>query len=338
MSDPTSALSPDTSSAFFGASLAEIDPEIAASIDNELGRQQNEIELIASENIVSRAVLEAQGSVLTNKYAEGYPGRRYYGGCEFVDIAERLAIDRAKELFDCGYANVQPHSGSQANQQVFFAVMQPGDTFLGMSLAAGGHLTHGAAPNQSGKWFNAVQYGVRKQDALIDFDEVESLAREHKPKLLWCGTTAGLVRLEGDQRTDYGEEHGAPTYVWSIAQGDGDNLWIGGFGALARLVDGKMHAVTEPPELVGIKVQTVYQDSRGDLWIGRRSNKTVIVRDGFSAPTADSTCAATGCPATGCSSLIVLERRRVPLPAARTTTVRDARRAATLTPLRAWAR
>jgi glycine hydroxymethyltransferase len=135
-------------------------------------------------------VLEAQGSVLTNKYAEGYPARRYYGGCEFVDVAERLAVDRAKALFDCDYANVQPHSGSQANQQVFFAFMQPGDTFLGMSLAAGGHLTHGAPPNQSGKWFNAVQYGVRKQDALIDFDEVESLARAHKPKIILAGGSA----------------------------------------------------------------------------------------------------------------------------------------------------
>jgi glycine hydroxymethyltransferase len=175
---------------FFAQPLAARDPEVFASIKGELGRQQNQIELIASENIVSRAVLEAQGSVLTNKYAEGYPGRRYYGGCEMVDIAENLAIERAKKLFGCSYANVQPHSGSQANQQVFFALMKPGDTFMGMSLAAGGHLTHGAAPNQSGKWFNAVQYGVRKQDALIDFDEVESLARQHKPKLILAGGSA----------------------------------------------------------------------------------------------------------------------------------------------------
>jgi glycine hydroxymethyltransferase len=175
---------------FFGESLAERDGEVFAAIQGELSREQNQIELIASENIVSRAVLEAQGSVMTNKYAEGYPGRRYYGGCEFVDIAERLAIDRAKALFGCAYANVQPHSGSQANQQVFFAVMQPGDTFLGMSLAAGGHLTHGAPPNQSGKWFDAVQYGVRKQDARIDFDEVESLARAHRPKLILAGGSA----------------------------------------------------------------------------------------------------------------------------------------------------
>ncbi|MDX1482854.1 MAG: serine hydroxymethyltransferase [Alphaproteobacteria bacterium] len=176
--------------AFFGEALQSRDPELFAAVSGELARQRDGIELIASENIVSRAVLEAQGSVLTNKYAEGYPRRRYYGGCEFVDIAEQLAIDRAKALFGCAYANVQPHSGSQANQQVFFALMQPGDTFLGMSLAAGGHLTHGAKPNQSGKWFNAVQYGVRKQDALIDFDEVESLAREHKPKIILAGGSA----------------------------------------------------------------------------------------------------------------------------------------------------
>jgi hypothetical protein len=156
----------------------------------ELGRQQDQIELIASENIVSRAVLEAQGSVLTNKYAEGYPGRRYYGGCEYVDVAERLAIERACALFGCAYANVQPHSGAQANQAVLLALLQPGDTILGMSLAAGGHLTHGAPPNLSGKWFNAVTYGVRRDDALIDFDELERLAREHKPRLIIAGGSA----------------------------------------------------------------------------------------------------------------------------------------------------
>ena len=156
----------------------------------ELGRQQTQIELIASENIVSRAVLEAQGSIMTNKYAEGYPGKRYYGGCEFVDIAEQLAISRAKKLFDCAYVNVQPNSGSQANQGVMMALLQPGDTILGMSLAAGGHLTHGAKPNQSGKWFNAVQYGVRKQDHQIDMDEVAALAKEHKPKMIIAGGSA----------------------------------------------------------------------------------------------------------------------------------------------------
>lgn len=175
---------------FFSASLAEVDPVVKSSVDKEVMRQKTQIELIASENIVSRAVLEAQGSALTNKYAEGYAHKRYYGGCEFVDEAELLAIERAKELFGCGFANVQPHSGSQANQGVFLALLQPGDTFMGMSLAAGGHLTHGAAPNESGKWFNAVQYGVRKEDARIDFDEVEKLAREHKPKLIIAGGSA----------------------------------------------------------------------------------------------------------------------------------------------------
>jgi glycine hydroxymethyltransferase len=170
--------------------LASGDPELAAAIGRELERQQSQIELIASENIVSRAVLEAQGSVLTNKYAEGYPGRRYYGGCEFVDIAEQLAIDRARRLFGCAFANVQPHSGAQANQAVFLALLTPGDTILGMSLAAGGHLTHGARPNLSGKWFNAVAYGVRREDARIDFDEVERLARRHRPKLIIAGGSA----------------------------------------------------------------------------------------------------------------------------------------------------
>ena len=175
---------------FFAAPLADTDPALAAAIQGELHRQQDGIELIASENIVSAAVLEAQGSVLTNKYAEGYPGRRYYGGCAEVDVAETLAIDRAKQLFGCDYANVQPHSGAQANQAVFLALVKPGDTILGMSLAAGGHLTHGAAPNLSGKWFNAIQYGVRADDGLLDYDQLESLAREHKPKLIIAGGSA----------------------------------------------------------------------------------------------------------------------------------------------------
>ncbi|HVH78400.1 MAG TPA: serine hydroxymethyltransferase, partial [Stellaceae bacterium] len=179
--------SPD---AFFTAGLGQSDPELFGSIVQELGRQRHEIELIASENIVSRAVLEAQGSVLTNKYAEGYPGRRYYGGCEFVDVAERLAIERAKRLFNCGFANVQPHSGAQANQGVFLALLSPGDTILGLSLAAGGHLTHGAPPNLSGKWFKATHYGVRAEDARIDFDEVERQAEAHRPKLIICGGSA----------------------------------------------------------------------------------------------------------------------------------------------------
>ena len=175
---------------FFNQPLSERDPDIFASITDELDRQQDQIELIASENIVSRAVMEAQGGVMTNKYAEGYPGRRYYGGCEFVDVAEALAIERAKKLFNCSFVNVQPHSGAQANGAVFLALLQPGDTILGMSLAAGGHLTHGAPPAQSGKWFNAIQYGVRPDDHLVDFDQVEKLAKEHKPKLIVCGGSA----------------------------------------------------------------------------------------------------------------------------------------------------
>jgi glycine hydroxymethyltransferase len=175
---------------FFQQSLEDKDPALFKAVQGELDRQQTQIELIASENIVSRAVIEAQGTVLTNKYAEGYPGKRYYGGCEFVDVVEQLAIDRAKQLFSCEYVNVQPNSGSQANQAVFFALVKPGDTILGMSLAAGGHLTHGAAPNQSGKWFNAVQYGVRQDNHLIDYDEVERLANEHKPKLIIAGGSA----------------------------------------------------------------------------------------------------------------------------------------------------
>ena len=179
-----------TVDSFFTDPLDAVDPEIAAAITGERDRQQLQIELIASENIVSRAVQEAQGSVMTNKYAEGYPGRRYYGGCEFVDVAEALAIDRAKRLFGCAFANVQPHSGAQANQAVFVALLEPGDTILGMALAAGGHLTHGARPNLSGKWFNAIAYGVRRDNALIDFEEVEKLARQHRPKLIIAGGSA----------------------------------------------------------------------------------------------------------------------------------------------------
>ncbi len=175
---------------FFTEKLSDRDPEIWASITGELGRQRDEIELIASENIVSAAVMEAQGTVMTNKYAEGYPGRRYYGGCQYVDVAETLAIERACKLFGVGFANVQPNSGSQANQGVFTALIKPGDTILGMDLASGGHLTHGAPPNQSGKWFNAVQYGVRRDDNLIDYDQVEALAKEHKPKLIIAGGSA----------------------------------------------------------------------------------------------------------------------------------------------------
>jgi glycine hydroxymethyltransferase len=198
---------------FFTNSVAETDPELAQAIQNELGRQQHEIELIASENIVSRAVLEAQGSVLTNKYAEGYPGKRYYGGCQYVDVAESLAIERAKQLFDCAFANVQPNSGSQANQGVYQALIQPGDTILGMSLDAGGHLTHGAKPNQSGKWFNAIQYGLRKQDGRVDMDQVRQLAREHSPKMIVAGFSAYSRVMDWAEFRAIADEVGAILFV-----------------------------------------------------------------------------------------------------------------------------
>ena len=198
---------------FFIKQLSESDPELYASISSELGRQRNEIELIASENIVSRAVMEAQGSVMTNKYAEGYVGRRYYGGCQYVDIAEALAIKRACELFDCNFANVQPNSGSQANQAVMLALLKPGDTTLGMDLASGGHLTHGAAPNQSGKWFNAIQYGVRMQDNLIDYDQVEALAKEHKPKLIFAGGSAVPRQIDFERFRKIADMVGAYLHV-----------------------------------------------------------------------------------------------------------------------------
>jgi glycine hydroxymethyltransferase len=190
MSQSNAAAAQNLSNSFFGASLAESDPEIARAVALELGRQRKEIELIASENIVSRAVLEAQGSVLTNKYAEGYPGKRYYGGCQFVDIAENLAIERVTKLFGCRFANVQPNSGSQANQSVFLALLQPGDVFMGLDLAAGGHLTHGSPVNMSGKWFKPVSYGVGAETGRIDMDEVEALANTHKPKLIIAGGSA----------------------------------------------------------------------------------------------------------------------------------------------------
>jgi len=190
MSPSSSAKTASAPDSFFTATLEQADPEIAAAIKGELGRQRHEIELIASENIVSRAVLEAQGSVMTNKYAEGYPGKRYYGGCEFVDVAETLAIERAKKLFGCEFANVQPNSGSQMNQAVFLGLLQPGDTFMGLDLAAGGHLTHGSPVNMSGKWFKVVPYGVRREDQLLDMEHVEKLAKEHKPKLILAGGTA----------------------------------------------------------------------------------------------------------------------------------------------------
>lgn len=198
---------------FFTEELETADTDVFDAIQGELKRQQNGIELIASENIVSRAVLQAQGSVFTNKYAEGYPGRRYYGGCEFSDVVENIARERAKELFGAKYANVQPNSGSQANQGVMMALLQPGDTILGMSLAAGGHLTHGAAPNQSGKWFNAIQYGVRESDSLLDYDEVERLAKEHKPKMIVAGASAYPRQIDFKRFREIADSVGAYLFV-----------------------------------------------------------------------------------------------------------------------------
>ena len=209
----SAAMSPQLFPTFFSNSVADTDPELAGAIQDELGRQRDEIELIASENMVSQAVLEAQGSVLTNKYAEGYPGRRYYGGCQYVDVAETLAIERAKELFGVGFANVQPNSGSQATQGVYQALIQPGDTILGMSLDAGGHLTHGAKPNQSGKWFNAIQYGVRKQDGLVDMEQVRALAHEHKPKMIVAGFSAYSRILDWAEFRAIADEVGAILFV-----------------------------------------------------------------------------------------------------------------------------
>ncbi|MBY0565051.1 MAG: serine hydroxymethyltransferase [Hyphomonadaceae bacterium] len=200
-------------SRFFDEGLLGADPEVAGAIAAELGRQQQQIELIASENIVSRAVLEAQGSVLTNKYAEGYPGRRYYGGCEFVDEVERLAIERAKRLFNCSFANVQPHSGANANQAVFFALLQPGDKFLGMDLACGGHLTHGSPVNISGKWFQPVSYGVREDDHLIDYDQVAEIARREQPKLILAGASAYSRHIDFARFRAIADEIGAVLMV-----------------------------------------------------------------------------------------------------------------------------
>ncbi|MEM9591389.1 MAG: serine hydroxymethyltransferase [Pseudomonadota bacterium] len=202
-----------TAKDFFNEHLKDSDPDVWGAIEREGQRQQDEIELIASENIVSQAVIDAVGTLLTNKYAEGYPGRRYYGGCQYVDEVETIAIDRAKQLFECEYANVQPHSGSQANQAVMLSLIKPGDTILGMSLAAGGHLTHGAPPNQSGKWFNAVQYGVTKDTNLIDYDEVERLAKEHKPKLIIAGGSAYPRHIDFKRFREIADAVGAYLHV-----------------------------------------------------------------------------------------------------------------------------
>lgn len=232
---------------FFGGSLAERDQAIFDAISKEQTRQQQQVELIASENIVSSAVMEAQGTVLTNKYAEGYPGKRYYGGCEYVDLAENLAIDRAKQLFNCGFANVQPNSGSQANQGVFQAVLKPGDTILGMSLDAGGHLTHGARPNQSGKWFNAVQYGVSRDDERIDFVEVERLAKAHRPQLIIAGGSAYPRQIDFKRFREIADEVGA--------------LFMVDMAHFAGLVAGGVHP--NPLEHAHVATTTTHKTLRG---------------------------------------------------------------------------
>ncbi len=254
---------------FFRRGLAEGDPEIARAVGDELRRQQDKIELIASENIVSRAVLEAQGSVLTNKYAEGYPGRRYYGGCEYVDVAEELAIERACRLFDCSFANVQPHSGAQANQAVFFALMQPGDTFMGLSLDAGGHLTHGSPANQSGKWFKPVSYGVRRQDQRIDMDEVAQLARQHHPKVIVAGGSAYARTIDFKRFRQIADEVGA-VFMVDMAH-------------FAGLVAGGVHP--NPLEHAHVVTTTTHKTLRGprggmilsrDADLGKKINSAVF--------------------------------------------------------------
>ena len=232
---------------FFTESLASRDPDLFAAVTSELGRQRDEIELIASENIVSKAVLEAQGSVLTNKYAEGYPGKRYYGGCQYVDIAENLAIERAKELFGAGFANVQPNSGSQMNQAVFLALLKPGDTFMGLDLNSGGHLTHGSPVNMSGKWFNVVSYGVRQQDNMLDMDEVRAKALEHKPKLIIAGGTAYSRSWDWAAFRDIADEVGAYLHV--------------DMAHIAGLVAGGVHA--SPVPHAHVVTSTTHKSLRG---------------------------------------------------------------------------
>jgi glycine hydroxymethyltransferase len=243
----TSSRAASAPDSFFTATLAEADPEIAAAIRGELGRQRHEIELIASENIVSRAVLEAQGSVMTNKYAEGYPGNRYYGGCEWVDVAETLAIDRAKKLFGANFANVQPNSGSQMNQAVFLALLQPGDTFMGLDLNSGGHLTHGSPVNMSGKWFKVVSYGVRRDDYLLDMDEVAAKAREHKPKLILAGATAYSRVWDWQRFREIADEIGAYLMV--------------DMAHIAGLVAGGVHA--SPVPHAHVTTTTTHKSLRG---------------------------------------------------------------------------
>jgi glycine hydroxymethyltransferase len=256
-------------SQFFHGGVAKTDPAVSAAMARELGRQRDEIELIASENIVSKAVLEAQGSVLTNKYAEGYPGRRYYGGCQYVDEVEELARERARQLFGCTFVNVQPHSGSQANQSVFMALMQPGETFMGLNLAAGGHLTHGSPVNQSGKWFNVVSYGVRQQDQRIDLDEVRDLARQHRPKVLLAGGSAYPRFIDFKTFREIADEVGAKLFV--------------DMAHFAGLVAGGVHP--NPLEHAHVVTTTTHKTLRGprggmvlsnDEEIGKKINSTVF--------------------------------------------------------------
>jgi glycine hydroxymethyltransferase len=256
-------------SLFFSSDLATGDAKIAQAIALEMARQQSQIELIASENIVSRAVLEAQGSIMTNKYAEGYPGRRYYGGCEFVDIAEEIAIERAKALFECDYVNVQPHSGAQANQAVFLALMQPGDTFMGLDLASGGHLTHGSPANQSGKWFNAVSYGVRPDDHLIDYDEVAAMAKAHNPKIIIAGGSAYPRQIDFKRFREIADSVGA-YFMVDMAH-------------FAGLVAGKAHP--NPLDYAHVATTTTHKTLRGprggmilsnDAALGKKFNSAVF--------------------------------------------------------------
>ena len=250
------AYADDQQSDFFTASLAESDPALAQAVQDELHRQQTEIELIASENIVSRAVLEAQGSVLTNKYAEGYPGRRYYGGCEYVDVAEDLARQRARELFGCDFVNVQPHSGAQANQAVFFALLQPGDSFLGLNLAAGGHLTHGSPVNISGKWFNAVPYGVHEDTHRIDYDEVARLAEQHRPKLIVAGGSAYARHIDFARFREIADAVGA-YFMVDMAH-------------FAGLVAGGVHPSPIPPaDVVTTTTHKTLRGPRGGMILSR---------------------------------------------------------------------
>ena len=254
---------------FFSSNLEHADKDLYQSISQELSRQQNQIELIASENIVSKAVLEAQGSIMTNKYAEGYSAKRYYGGCEFVDIAENLAIDRLKELYGCNYANVQPHSGAQANQAVFLALIKPGDTILGMSLDAGGHLTHGSRPNQSGKYFNAIQYGIKPETSLIDYDEVERLAVEHKPSMIIAGGSAYPRNIDFKKFREIADKVGSYLLV--------DMAHYSGLVAAKEYPDPLPHA--------HVVTSTTHKTSRGprggmilsnDLDLGKKFNSSVF--------------------------------------------------------------